>query len=357
MSSDNKPVLRAKDAVTAASMPLVKWDKNGSVVTKAKVPKASNKESLVQTVAEVEQETIKAPTVKELESIREDAYNEGFEQGFENGMAQGQRAGHSEGHASGFSAGKQEGLDLGLKQGIAAGTAEGKLAEETKGTEKLAVFDALSGALKAQIPQEQAELEQAVLALSIRIARQIVQDELRAEPSHIAAVVGAAVQSLPNPDDKLTLYVSPDEFDYVTSFADKHWQLEADADISVGGCKIKSQYSYVDYTLEHRFDTAVSHLMTQLSDTNAKAAESPLSDETLVAESIQPEADSTETDSTETGSTEADSTETDSTETDSTERVQLKQAAHLSRLNPLRNNQKSKPCRRQISPQSQNLNL
>ena len=295
MSSDNKPVLRRKDSVTAASLPLVKWDKNGSVVVKAKGPAAPTKAPLEESVAEVQQETIKAPTVKELESIREDAYNEGFEQGFENGMAQGQRAGHSEGHPAGFSAGQQEGLE----QGLAEGAAEGKLDEETKGKEKLAVFDALTAAFKEQMPHEQAELEQALLALSIRIARQVVQDELRAEPHHIAAVVHAAVQSLPNPDDKLTLYVNPGELDYVTSFADKHWQLEADAAVSSGGCKIKSQYSYIDYTLEHRFDTAVTHLMSQLGDENAQAAQSPLSDETLIAEPSQaevPETDLTDPD-------------------------------------------------------------
>ena len=285
MSSDSKPILRRKDVISAANLPLVKWDKNGLVVDGA--PKAKASAEVVESVDEVAHETIKAPTVKELESIREDAYNEGFEQGFESGMTQGHSAGQTEGHAEGLIAGQEKGTE----QGLAAGTAKGELAEAKKNKEKLAVFEALTAAFKAQMPHEQAELEQALLSLSIRIARQIIRDELRAEPSHIAAVVHAAVQSLPNPDEKLTLSVNPSELEFVTSFAEKHWQLEGDVKVSVGGCKIKTQYSYVDYTLEHRFDAAVRHLMTKLGEDSAKASQSPLSEQPLIGELGEPDAD------------------------------------------------------------------
>jgi|GEM_PF-905624 len=285
MSSDSKPILRRKDVISAANLPLVKWDKNGLVVDGA--PKAKASAEVVESVDEVAHETIKAPTVKELESIREDAYNEGFEQGFESGMTQGHSAGQTEGHAEGLIAGQEKGTE----QGLAAGTAKGELAEAKKNKEKLAVFEALTAAFKAQMPHEQAELEQALLSLSIRIARQIIRDELRAEPSHIAAVVHAAVQSLPNPDEKLTLSVNPSELEFVTSFAEKHWQLEGDVKVSVGGCKIKTQYSYVDYTLEHRFDAAVRHLMTQLGEDSAKASQSPLSEQPLIGELGEHDAD------------------------------------------------------------------
>ena len=285
MSSDSKPILRRKDVISAANLPLVKWDKNGLVVHGA--PKAKASAEVVESVDEVAHETIKAPTVKELESIREDAYNEGFEQGFESGMTQGHSAGQTEGHAEGLIAGQEKGTE----QGLAAGTAKGELAEAKKNKEKLAVFEALTAAFKAQMPHEQAELEQALLSLSIRIARQIIRDELRAEPSHIAAVVHAAVQSLPNPDEKLTLSVNPSELEFVTSFAEKHWQLEGDVKVSVGGCKIKTQYSYVDYTLEHRFDAAVRHLMTKLGEDSAKASQSPLSEQPLIGELGEPDAD------------------------------------------------------------------
>ena len=285
MSSDSKPILRRKDVISAANLPLVKWDKNGLVVDGA--PKAKASAEVVESVDEVAHEAIKAPTVKELESIREDAYNEGFEQGFESGMTQGHSAGQTEGHAEGLIAGQEKGTE----QGLAAGTAKGELAEAKKNKEKLAVFEALTAAFKAQMPHEQAELEQALLSLSIRIARQIIRDELRAEPSHIAAVVHAAVQSLPNPDEKLTLSVNPSELEFVTSFAEKHWQLEGDVKVSVGGCKIKTQYSYVDYTLEHRFDAAVRHLMTQLGEDSAKASQSPLSEQPLIGELGEPDAD------------------------------------------------------------------
>jgi len=272
MSSSNKSVLRSNKVNEVEKLSLPKWDQNGNLVKKpAKRP-------VKQTVKEVKQEEIKAPTVKELEKIREDAYNEGFEQGYENGMAQGQRSGLESGRAEGVTQGQEEGRLKGLTEGTEQALQE----EREKSDQKLQIFTSLSLALKDQVAVEQTELEKALLALSVRIARQVLQDELRTKPGHISNIVHAAVQSLPNPDEKLTLFLNPDEIDFVASFAESHWVLSADETVSLGGCKIKSGFSYIDYTLEHRFDTAVTHLISHIGEDISDVVKEPISEEFLL---------------------------------------------------------------------------
>ncbi len=273
MSSSNKSILRNNKVPDVENLQLPTWDKHGNEIHKAVTPQAKPTQ-----VEDVSEESLKVPTLKEVESIREEAYNEGFEQGFQNGLGQGHREGVVEGKKEGYEVGYQEGLTAGMTTGHEQTVAE----ERVKTDDKLTVLASVANELKNQLGQEQSELEKALLVLSIKIARQVLQDELHLDPNHIAVVVHAAVQSLPNPDEKLTVLLNSSDLEFVSSFADSHWTLEADESISAGGCKIKSKYSYVDYTLEHRFDNAVSQLVAQLEDSDINNIKQPITDEYLL---------------------------------------------------------------------------
>lgn len=274
MASNNKPVMRHGRQPEIENVALPKWDRDGKLVSRPV------KARVKQTITDVSNRTFKAPTVTELESIREDAYNEGFEQGFESGLAQGKREGQEKGKDEGYAVGLEAGRTDGLAQGIQQALTE----EQLKTDQKLSVFDGVTDALKNQIAVEQTEIEQALMALSMRIARQVLQDEVKLHPEHIQRLVHAAVQSLPNADDKLSLHVNPQEVELVRSFAENHWSVQSDASVTPGGCKIKSEFSYIDYTMEHRFDTTVSHFMTHLGDKVSESAKSPISSDALLSD-------------------------------------------------------------------------
>lgn len=277
MSIKNKTVIRPNLPDDVENLKLPKWDRDGNLVNKTK-PKPKQR-AVTESIADVDVEQVKAPTLKELEAIQESAYNEGFEQGYQNGLAQGTREGKTEG----LQTGKAEGRELGLEEGKKAGQAQALAEEQKKTDEKLQVLESISEELKKQIPQEQKELEQALLALAIRLARQVLQDEIKANPKHIESIVHAAVQSLPNPDDKLTVSVNSNDFDLVTQFADSHWKIVSDDKITQGGCEVKSGYSYIDYTLEHRFGSAISHFISHLGEgANVETIKSPLAAEDLL---------------------------------------------------------------------------
>lgn len=273
MSSSNKPILRKRSEPSVESLSLPKWDREGKLVAKpvgrpAKVD-----------VSDVETQKITPPTVKELEEIRENAYNEGFEQGFAQGMTQGEAHGKQEGHAKGLAQGEEEGRKLGEKQGFE----EALKREETQTRERLEIFEVVTESLKQQLSREEADLKSAMLALSMRIARQALQEELAVKPSHIQSIVHAAIQALPNPDERLTVIINEKDKDLVTAIAESHWEIETSANVTPGGCQVKSHYSYVDYTLEHRFDTAVSHLMSHGDESFPARVKEPFSEQPLPA--------------------------------------------------------------------------
>ncbi|MEJ2042951.1 MAG: FliH/SctL family protein [Reinekea sp.] len=252
MSFRSRPVVHQPSKSSVEEYSLPKWDRHGNLVGKAA------KKPAVKKIEEVD-EVVKPPTVAEIEAIREAAYNEGFEQGYASGMAQGEREGRKAGHSEGFEQGHQEGLEQGQVKGVQQALQE----EQVKTAEKLQVFDAAAQQLGDQLAIEQAELEQALLGVAMRIAAQVIQDELQLSPEHIKPLVHAAIQSLPNPDEKLTLKLNPMDIALVDSIAESHWTLEPDSNVKRGGCQVKSGFSYVDYTLDHRYDSALSLLLNQ----------------------------------------------------------------------------------------------
>lgn len=273
MSSSSKPILRqqvAKPKTESVSLP--KWDRAGNLVTPA-----ARQRKPVQ-VDDVESKAVKPPTVAELEAIREQAYNEGFEQGYEQGMDQGARKGEQDGHAKGLTIGEEEGRKLGEQKAY-----EDALKLEQAETQKrLELYDSLTLAMTHQLAAEEQELKDAMLALSMRIARQVLQDELQANPEHIQNIVHAAIQALPNPDEKLSVQVNISDAELVRSIAESHWKVEINDAVSPGGCLVKSGYSYIDYTLEHRFNNAVTHLMNNPERPMPEKAKQPLSSESLL---------------------------------------------------------------------------
>ncbi|MDN3649362.1 FliH/SctL family protein [Reinekea marina] len=276
MSTTKKKVMRDASGVSELNLP--KWDKNGNAVQSPE-PKKPTAKVIPTVTPDIEEESISAPTVKELEKIREDAYNEGFEQGYEQGLKQGNTEGHTQGLEKGLEEGKEKGLAEGRETGHAQALAEGK-AETAKALE---VFKSISSALQEYRTEDELEIEKALGVLAVKIARQVVQDELRTKPSHIKQVVHAAVQALPNPDEKLTLRINPVDLEFVKSTAETNWQLQSDEAIRSGGCTVKSGFSYVDYTLEHRFETAVKQLINHIEvDVPEQKISQPISDDYLL---------------------------------------------------------------------------
>lgn len=284
-SHKNAPRNASPEEVEVETYRLPKWDANGDLIEERRQGMSSE---------DMEEIEIEPPTAEEIRQIHEDAYNEGFESGYEQGLRQGQQDGQKQGHQEGYVAGEQAGRETGEK----AGFESAKTAEDERIQQHLEPLAGVLADLKAALPEQEAALKDGLVALAVRIARNVIDAELTLKPDHIGALVHTAVQALPNADERLTVELHPEDLALVKKVADSHWQLEPKADISRGGCIVKTRFSYIDYTLEHRYRLQVSNLLAhmglseQLSEFERPwtlpAAEPEAEEETSQAE---PEAD------------------------------------------------------------------
>lgn len=169
-------------------------------------------------------------TAKELQSIQKQAYDEGFA--------------------------------LGQKQGF-----EQKKQElETNSATLCSIIELLSEPLKNLDDDVVNQLAE----LSMIVAKQVVRRELHTEQGEIVGIVREAMSALPASIRKITLNIHPDDGELIrNAFSlgqqdesdELRWKIVEDPMITRGGCKISSENSRVDATVEARLNRVISTLL------------------------------------------------------------------------------------------------
>lgn len=154
---------------------------------------------------------------------------------------------------------RQEAFDLGRKEGFAKGTADASAR-----VEQLAkILRQLETPLEELDERVTGELTQ----LAIAIARHIIRREIKADPRQIIGVVRQAAELLPVAAQKVRLYLNPDDAEFVRESmmsASDHkggWQLIEDATVARGGCRIQTESSRIDATVEKRLAAIAAELL------------------------------------------------------------------------------------------------
>ncbi len=160
---------------------------------------------------------------------------------------------NDDGHAAGYAAGLERGLADGRQQ------AAEQLAAD--GARLAGLFDSLAAPL-ADVEQDVVD---SVLQLACALARQVVRRELTAMPARISELIREGVAALPPTARQITVHLNPQDMDLVRSAAprgrnDARWELLADASLDRGGCRITTESSEVDLTLETRLAEVFAQL-------------------------------------------------------------------------------------------------
>jgi flagellar assembly protein FliH len=205
-------------------------------------------------VVEEEVEAPRFPTAEEIEAMQKQAYDEasgagyreGSERGYREGREQGLREGHDEGYAAGYAAGQNEGRAAML--------------------DAKARFEQLVGCLDEPLARVDDQVEEELIALVIAIARQLIRRELHNAPGEIVAVVREAMGILPASSRKVTVHLNPDDAELVRSTLthDEHpprWKIIEDPALTRGGCRVTTETSYLDATVEKRLAAAIARLL------------------------------------------------------------------------------------------------
>lgn len=188
-------------------------------------------------IEEVPLEEVQPLTLEELESIRQEAYNEGFATGEKEGF-------HS--------------TQLKVRQ-----EAETALAAKLRSLEKL------MGHLLVPIAEQDSQIEKSLVELVGHIARQVIQRELVNDSSQIEKVLREALKLLPMGASNIRIFVNPQDFEQIKALREKHeetWKIQEDDALQPGGCRIETEHSRIDATIETRITQAIAQLFDQMHE-------------------------------------------------------------------------------------------
>ncbi|AZD59598.1 Flagellar assembly protein FliH [Pseudomonas chlororaphis subsp. aurantiaca] len=125
------------------------------------------------------------------------------------------------------------------------------------------------------------------------MTRQVIQRELAIDSSQIEHVMREALKLLPLGVGNVRLYVNPQDFAQVKSLRERHeesWRIVEDEALLPGGCRVETEHSRIDATMETRIAKIMDKLSDQLHEQALHPAEPDLSVE-LGAATGKPAAD------------------------------------------------------------------
>ena len=106
--------------------------------------------------------------------------------------------------------------------------------------------------------------------LAMLVAKQVIRRELHTEQGEIVGIVREAVSALPASSRKVVLHINPDDSELVRKAfslgeenepGDVSWKILEDPMLSRGGCKITSDNSQIDATVEARLNRVINTLL------------------------------------------------------------------------------------------------
>ncbi|MBI2380944.1 MAG: flagellar assembly protein FliH [Gammaproteobacteria bacterium] len=157
--------------------------------------------------------------------------------------------------------------DEGYAEGLAQGQAEGLRRGEQQMTEAQRRWTSLADALAEPLAGQAEAVEQQLVQLAVAMASQLVRREIHQDPGQIVAVIREAIAYLPLSRQIVRISLHPDDAAFVRqTFAldqgNLHsWHIIEDPTLSRGGCRMATEISNLDSTLETRLAALVAEMM------------------------------------------------------------------------------------------------
>lgn len=179
-----------------------------------------------------------APTIEEIEQIQKQAYDEAYEQG------------------------RNEGFEFGHREGLEQARSEQE-EEKVALREQTGRFRSLLENLSQPFADLDDQVEEELVTLVIALVRQLVRRELRTDPGQVVAIVRDSLRVLPVAARKICIHLHPEDVELVRSaFAledeDATIGFSDDPTLTRGGCRITTDTSQVDATLESRLNALIA---------------------------------------------------------------------------------------------------
>lgn len=147
----------------------------------------------------------------------------------------------------------QDGFARGHVEGLAAGRNAG--AQQVR--EQAERLSALIDHLGRPLQHLDEELERTLVALTIEVARRLVQTELQLEPARVSAVVAEAMAALTGPAREVRVLANPEDVPLLKEHlvppdGAREFRVVADPTVMRGDCRVLSESAQVDARLDTR---------------------------------------------------------------------------------------------------------
>ncbi|WP_275926618.1 flagellar assembly protein FliH [Pseudomonas sp. 3MA1] len=205
-------------------------------------------EEIPEEIEEVPLDEVQPLTLEELESIRQEAYNEGFA--------------------------------TGEKEGFHSTTLKVRQEAEVALNAKLQALEQLMVNLFEPIAEQDTQIEKTLVELVKHVTREVIQRELAMDSSQIEHVMREALKLLPLGVGNVRLYVNPQDFEQVKSLRERHeesWRIVEDEALLPGGCRVETEHSRIDASVETRITQAMDQLFDQMHEQSLHPAAADLS--------------------------------------------------------------------------------
>ena len=150
-----------------------------------------------------------------------------------------------------------EAYQVGLEEGRAAGRDELQ--------NRIRQFEQLMSTLGQPLRDLDDQVEQELVSLVIALVRQMVRRELRADPGQVVAVVREAMAVLPAASQRVSVHLHPEDAALVRetlslslSEEERSWTVVEDPIQSRGGCRVITEHSQVDASVESRLAQVIA---------------------------------------------------------------------------------------------------
>lgn len=172
----------------------------------------------------------------------------------------------------------KEAYDAGLRKGHQEGMATGQVEANQKNQLLSEVLQSLADPLK-QLDQS---VEEELLSLAVAIARQLVRREFKIDPGEVVGVVHGALAALPVGSRDVRVVLHPEDVllmreSIIQTDSQPNWTLSEDPSLKRGDCRIVTENSRIEATLEHRLAAVVSQLFGGERKQDAASTDSPQS--------------------------------------------------------------------------------
>lgn len=161
---------------------------------------------------------------------------------------------------------QKQAYDEAYAHGLAEGLEQGRERGRTMIDEQVRLLDTVLGQLAQPFKNLDQAVEQQTAELAMMVVRRLFRRELRTDPGSVIGVVREALDALPVAARQVRVLLHPEDADLVAKAltqtdGERAWHLVEDPLQSRGGCRIETATSRIDARVESRLEAVINELL------------------------------------------------------------------------------------------------